>query len=243
MKVNLVYYCNTVAEGSRWRRFPATIVNGKAIPDERYPGGRFELTHYENRKRVYTPIAAVAAKIGMKLSPTDGRDAVHALRHMERSIKRVPAERKHILIKAAADYVQNCKDRNAHEAADQARLVLDEFVPLVNATYTKAIEQRHILAFHAALRKRGCADRTIANKDARLRSFLKFAGVDTKLLPPKPKYDAKLPTIYSRADIAALQERADEYMYLVIEMGMKLGMSAGAKLGHSAPLWRSAAAE
>jgi hypothetical protein len=32
--------------------------------------------------------------------------------------------------------------------------------------------------------------------------MLTFAGIDPKIYPPKPKYEKKLPTIYTRTELA-----------------------------------------
>jgi integrase len=92
-------------------------------------------------------------------------------------------------------------------------------------TFVDEITKDDIYRFHRALRERGCEDRTVADKHARLKSFLKFAGVDTKaVMPPEPKYEVELPTVYSPAEIRGILKAADNYMHLVIEMGLKLGL-------------------
>jgi site-specific recombinase XerD len=82
------------------------------------------------------------------------------------------------------------------EAADLARLVTEEFRRLLNRkTYVDEITRDDIFRFHAALRKRGCQDRTVANKHARMSSWLRFAGIDrglekndpARIIPPVPK--------------------------------------------------------
>jgi integrase len=128
---------------------------------------------------------------------------------------------------AVAAYIADCESRQAFEAASQARVVLDEFlsVPIVKGiAMVSAINRAHILAFHKVLRDRGMSPRTIANKDARLRSWLKFCGVDTKFLPPKPNYEETLPTIYTPAEIKTVLDASDEYMNVVIRMALMLGL-------------------
>jgi len=51
-------------------------------------------------------------------------------------------------------------------------------------------------------RKRECADRTVADKHNRVKSWFLFAGLDYKnILPLTPKFDKKLPHhLYPRRD-------------------------------------------
>jgi integrase len=111
------------------------------------------------------------------------------------------------------------------EAAAQARLTLDEFTPLANATYVRGAATREtVLRYHTAMRKRELSERTIANRHDRLRSFFRWCGIDTKFMPPAPRYEKTLPTIYTSAQTAAILEAADEYMRLAILLGLKLGL-------------------
>jgi integrase/recombinase XerD len=48
--------------------------------------------------------------------------------------------------------------------------------------------------------------------------------VDVSFMPPAPKYDKGLPTIYEPAEIKAIMEAADPHMRLVMLMGLKLGL-------------------
>jgi integrase len=67
-----------------------------------------------------------------------------------------------------------------------------------------------------------------SNKHNRLRSFLKFAGVDvSKVLPPTPKYGETLPTVYTPEEIRSILEDADAYMRLVLELGLKCASEIG----------------
>jgi integrase len=227
--LQLVWYCKTPRG---WRRFPAIMESpirakrGFVIDggeEVEYPEGRFEIVQYINRKRVYTRIENVEA--AMKLTSTDPRDAALALDRAKRHQRRVPVEDKAVIKTAVKAYIADCKARKALEAAEQARHVLDEFVPICNVTYVRGITREHILKFHSALRKRGMSDRTVSNKHGRLKSFLLFCGVDVKkVMPPAPKYEQGLPVIYSKAEIEAIREAADGTMRMVIDMAYKLGL-------------------
>jgi integrase len=91
-------------------------------------------------------------------------------------------------------------------------------------TYVDELARDDIYRFHAALRKRGCRDRTVANKHQRLTSWLRLAGIDKTILPPTPKYEEKLPTIYDRDQISTLLAEAGPYMRMAILLGLKCGL-------------------
>jgi integrase/recombinase XerD len=95
---------------------------------------------------------------------------------------------------------------------------------VVRKTYLDEVTRDDVFSFHKSLRKRGCEDRTVANKHQRLISWLRFSGFDTSTLPPKPRYEEELPTIYSRDEVSTLLADADERMGMVIRMGYLLGL-------------------
>jgi integrase/recombinase XerD len=125
---------------------------------------------------------------------------------------------------SAAAYIRDAEKRGATEAAGQARLVAAEFTRVVRRTYVDEITRDDVFRFHESLRKRGCEERTVANKHQRLISWLRFSGFDTTTLPPKPRYEEQLPTIYNRDEISTLLANADPRMSLVIRMGYLLGL-------------------
>ena len=82
----------------------------------------------------------------------------------------------------------------------------------IKKTYIDEITRQDIFRFHEALAKRGCGDRTIANKHARLKSWLIFAGIDRDIFPPKPRYEEGLPKVYASDEISTLLAEADPYV-------------------------------
>jgi len=192
------------------------VMNKRELKE--YPQGRYVLRSYHEGKKVYQPIES-----------GNPRDAVLALLRARREavgskVKRNPLT----FTKTAAEaYIKDCDSRQAFEAKEQARLVLDEFLALPmcrSVVHVRSIAREHIFAFHKALRERGMSPRTIANKDARVRSWLKFCGVDLSFLPPKPKFEETLPTIYDPAEIKAILEAADPYMGIAIRLALMLGL-------------------
>jgi integrase len=188
-----------------------------------YPEGRFEMRVYEGRKPVYkragdnaADALAACERESALLIAKDSATAAGA--------KIIEEEGRTYIRRAAGLYVKDAQNRNATEAAEQAELVTGEFMEVCRKTFLDELTREDIFRFHRALRERGCSDRTISNKHARLSSFLRFAGADMSILPEKPKYEKALPTIYALGELRTILDAADEYMRIVIEMGLKLGL-------------------
>jgi integrase len=122
------------------------------------------------------------------------------------------------------DYVEDAFKRNALEARSQAVLVSAEFLAATKTTFVNEVERETILNFDQWLRGRGKKARTIFNKRQRLQSMLRWAGVDEKIFPPKPKYEEALPTIYSQVQLKALIGIANPYQKMVCNLALKLGL-------------------
>jgi integrase len=226
-KVTLCWYAKI---GSTWRYFPALFENFHGMKQARhgwvmekgqlveYPQGRYVLRSYIDGKKVYQAIESC-----------NPRDAVLALQRAQRLAVGSGLTKNPLTFTTTAKqaYIKDCESRQAFEAASQAHVVLDEFLALPlcrGAVHVRSITREHVFAFHKALRDRGMSPRTVANKDARLRSWLKFCKVDLKFLPPKPKYEETLPTIYDPSEIKSILEAAEPYMGMVIRMALMLGL-------------------
>jgi integrase len=193
-------------------------VNDHGQPVE-YPQGRYVLRSYTDGKKVYSP-----------LETCNPRDAVLALNRARRMAASQPAAHGlRLLADAARAYIADCKQRQAMEAAAQAKLTLDEFVTAVKdslpgAAYVHSLTRQSVLRYHAAMRKRGLSPRTIANRHDRLKSFLRWCKVDVKFMPDTPRYEKRLPSVYTSKETAAILGTADDHMRVVILMGLKLGL-------------------
>jgi integrase len=231
-KAVLLWYCRTP---KGWRRFPIVMggnnrvktgyVIDKQGTEHYYPKGRFEIRTYEGSRPIYK-----------RVRTDKGADAL-AARDREISLltakyevagtgAKVVEEQGRINLRAAAvSFEDDARDRKALEAAEVNRLVCDEFLDVTGCVYADEISRDSVLKFHRALRARGCSDRTVANKHKRLRSFLIFLKIDYKeFLPPTPKYDKTLPTKYSKVEAGRILAAADDYMRLVIELGLQCGL-------------------
>jgi hypothetical protein len=227
-KFTLMWHTSTPAG---WRYFPVILERRDDVMEPKkhgwvmekgelreYPKGRYVLRSYVEGRKVYTAVPS-----------SNPRDAALAPGRAQRHARAASVTRNPLTaIKTAKElYVRDCQQRGAMEAAKQARAVLDEFLSLplsCDLLQVRSVTREHVFAFHRALRGRGLSDRTVANKHERLRSWLKFCGADTKFLPPVPKYENKLPTIYTLAEVKVLRAGAGAYMRLAIDMALKLGL-------------------
>lgn len=227
-KITLCWYCLTPRG---WRYFPAMLENhGGSIQAQHgwvrdhkqaveYPQGRYVLRAYRDGKKVYSP-----------LETCNPRDAFLALGRARRMAASQPAAHGLRLLRDAAQaYIADCKQRRAVEAAAQAKLTLDEFSAVVKdtvpgAAYVHSIMRQTVLHYHTAMRKRGLSPRTIANRHDRLKSFLRWCKVDVKFMPPTPRYEKRLPSVYTSTETAAILAAANDHMRMVLLMGLKLGL-------------------
>jgi integrase len=181
-----------------------------------YPNGRYVLRSRRDGKRVYTSLDTCNPTFAVVELQKARRAALGA----DDTQRRLA-----VLKNAATAYIDDCKARDAMGAYRDAKLVLGEFVPLCKyITHTRSITRKDVLNYHKWLRAKGNSARTIWNKHNRLLSFLRFAKGDLTVMPPKPTYQKGLPDNYTPKQTAAILAAADDYMRLVILMGLKLGL-------------------
>ncbi len=206
-----------------WRRYPVVFgKNGKIKPgivmvdgvEREYKQGRYQVRRYQGSKLIYKnagirPSEATAlreitaAKLGLKKDGADVGVDVDVDLEEDSSRKTVAVELKR--------FIEAAKDRGSEVAADVYRLAGDEFVSVIRKTYLDEITAGDILKFQRALRKRGCSDRTIANRHASIISFLRWCGLDVKTLAPrKPKYEKTLPETYTSEELTALFQAIEQ---------------------------------
>lgn len=230
--VKLYWFCKTkqgwrrkaVVLGSNNRiRHTHVIENGAEVS---YPIGRYELCRYEGAKPVYIS-AGTHPSEALALWRKESSLSVAKNEAGRAGAKVLTDEKRTEIRRAASLYVQDCEYRRAMEAMTHAKLVTEEFLLVCRKTYVDEIVKEDIYRFHRALRDRGCGDRTVANKHARLKSFLRFAGYDTgskELMPPEPKFAKTLPEVYAPNEITSILVAADGYMRIVISLGLRLGL-------------------
>ncbi len=235
-----------------WRYFPAVFhmrhgdyeVKPGFVTDggveREYPTGKYFLRTYVKGKKVYQPVdgchprdVALALRTASQAATliasqsTENTEHASARRHHATKANGVPS----LLKDAAAAYVAYLEKKTHMEAAGAARVCLEEFRTVTKVAYVSKITADDVLTFHAALRERGLADRTVTNKHDRLCSFLRFAKVEVEGLHKtaddkgiRPSYENPEVTTYDDAQMDQLRAGADEYMRLVIDMGQQLGL-------------------
>lgn len=233
--VTLIRYCKVDCGGGKavWKRYAALQgKNGRIRPgwvmidgqQVHCPVGHYELRHYEGRRLRYTNVGE------------DAQSALNAKERMERlmtaqqaaddaGVRLVEADERKLLRKWAALYIKDRKNQGKMEAAAQAQNVTDEFLAYSGKTYLDEVTREDVYSFHVRCRKHGLSDRTVANKHDRLKAFLRFAGVDVKtVMPPRPKYEKTLPTIYTTEKVRSLLSSLQGYMRIAIGLGMMCGL-------------------
>lgn len=197
------------------------LVNGKPEQVKDY---LYQIRYYDKRKLKYESAGrnagdAETQRRRIELQSTVRADAIKV------GLKVEGEQDRRTLRETAAAYIRDAEQRGALEAAAQARLVTAEFMRMAGKkTYLDEVSREDLFKFHAELRKRGCSDRTVANKHRRLTSWLRFAGIDRSLLPPVPKYEVTLPTIYSSDEISTLLAEAGPSIRMAVLLALKCGL-------------------
>jgi integrase len=220
----------------KWRRLPAAYGgNGRIRPGYAQVGDQqvefsdpaYELRLYEDRQARYIAVGRNAADADAARKREEKIPSKTKAKEIAEGAggSFVEKDDRHTLAKTATAYIRDTEQRGAMEAAEQARLVTAEFRKLHNKkTYLDEVTRDDIYKFHTLLRKRGCSDRTVANKHQRLTSWLRFAGIDKTILPPVPKYEETLPTIYMSDKISTIMAEAGSYMKMTILLALKCGL-------------------
>ena len=210
-----------VARGANGRAKPGHVKIGNELV--KVEGGIYQVRYYQDRQAKYASVgrdanAAETQRRRLEQQTTVKADAKQA------GIAVIEPEACKTIATAAKAYISDAEARGATEAAEQARLVTAEFQRIVRKTFIDEVSREDILRFLTALGKRGCSDRTISNKFARMKSWLLFSGLKKDVMPPKPKYEVKLPTVYTSDQISSILGAAGDYMALAIRLALNCGL-------------------
>lgn len=231
-KVTLVRLCKTE---KGWRRYPAVIgKNGRVRPgyvlvdghEREFPVGRYQLRTYEGARMVYLDAGENAAT-----AATARAKAEHKLTaKIEAKAAGVKLEEdapgRVSLARGLSRFIGAAEDRGSHQAAAAYKQAGEEFLKVIGKTYADVITPDDILRHQRALRIRGLEPRTISNRHVCVKSFLRFLDLDTKALAPTaPKYEKRIPEIYSPEELKALfASITDEHLSLAYELLLKTGL-------------------
>lgn len=230
-KVVLVRLCKTERG---WRRYPAVIgKNGRIKPrcvvvdgkEREYPEGRYQLRTYEGSRMVYRDAGEnTAAALTARTKTEHLLEAKAAAKEAGVKIAETPGRLS--LAKELNRFVQAAEDRGSNVAACVYRTAGEEFLGIVGKTYADEITPEDILLHQRRLRARDCSPRTIANRHASVTSFLYHCKLDVKTLAPaKPRFDKKVPEVYSDEELRAFfASIKDEHLYLIFEILRKCGL-------------------
>ena len=220
------------ADGT-WKRSPAARgKNGQVKPNHVLVGGQvvqvepgmYSIRHTVDRKTVYTPAGTKSSIAAAKCEQLQRTKSIVATAEDNPDVVVSERPERQTLRGTAAAYIAFTVGKGAMEAAEQARLVSAEFLLACKRTYVDEVTQNDFFAFHDALRKQGRSDRTVTNKHCRLASWLKFAGIDPKHVPPRPRFEATLPDMYSPSTTAALRGHGNPYMRMLVTVALKTGL-------------------
>ena len=156
------------ADGTWKRAWPAraangrlrngvAIIDGEPTPVDQY---QYQVRYYEDRVTKFKPVGTNAAEADNQRATIEKQVSIKAAAP-EANMEVVEGPVRRTLKETAADYIAQKEDSHLFEAAGQARLVTREFMDVVRRKYVDEVTTNDILKFHRALRKRGCADRTL----------------------------------------------------------------------------------
>lgn len=232
IKVTLVRLCKTE---NGWRRYPAVIgKNGRLRPgyalvkgkEREFKEGRYQLRSYEGSRMVYQEAGEDAASAMAARTKAEHRllAQVAAQKAGVEIVKEAPGRVS--LARTLKRFVQATEDRGSKVAAVQNRTASEEFLRIVGKTYVDEIEPEDLLLHQRSLRRRGCSQRTISNRHAVVSAFLRFCKLDVKALAPiKPKYEKKLPEVYTAEELKSFfASIKDARLYLIFEILLKTGL-------------------
>ena len=218
VRVKLLWLCKTEAG---YRRYPVLLaqngrprtgvvkVNGK---EQKYPQGQFQLRYYEGRKAVYKTLG------------TDPVEALNGLRQFT-SVRRLKrdAESEGVELVTSDDapqtlntlrgpFMERVTLHNSPSGISGYRIAIDGFLTVSKAVFPADVTPEDLMAYANAQRKDGYAQRTIWNRVARLKSFLKYAGVKDERLPKKhemPKRPSNPVQVYEQEELDVIIRRSD----------------------------------
>ncbi len=119
---------------------------------------------------VYTPAGKNAADADAQRVRLEKESTAKVVAE-DAGLQIVTEEERKTLKATAAAYIADAEGRGAMAAARMARSATKEFFALTKKTFVDEVRKEDFYRFHAALRKRGCVDRTLANKHSRVTSL------------------------------------------------------------------------
>lgn len=230
----------------KWARRPAAVgnngrikpnhvvIDGNTVP---VSDGVYELRHYEDRAVKYVPVgklASVADTERLKLERTK-RLLIEAEQINVQVILPETTDGENVTT-SAKKYVNDLRGRNcAGSTVDYTERITGEFISVLrrkNKSRLDQITRQDFFDFYAKLRDRELTERTIHTAHSRVASWLIFSGVDKGVdpkkrdgvIPPPPKFEKKLPTIYTPDQLESIFEVAVIPLRIAMLLAFKCGL-------------------
>jgi hypothetical protein len=220
-----------------WKRYRVVMsANGKVKPDAVivggveaiFPTGHYELGSYAGKNRVWTRVKGNASDALAAWKTAQGQANAVAMAEAGVEVVKDP-ERIH-LEDAAKEFALAAAARGSAEASEVYSRTLDDFLASCSKTYVDELRHKDILKFHAEMRKRGLADRTVHNRHMALRSFLLSLGMTAEVVKSiagskAPKFEKTMPEIYEPGELKKFfASLTTEYDRLLFDVLLKTGL-------------------
>jgi integrase len=229
-KVSLVRLCKT-DEG--WKRYPVVIGgNGRLKPNYvsvdgvpmEFKQGYYQLRYYQGPKLVYESVGNDAPKA---LAALEKKRLTFAAKESASAagVRIVEDKGRVSLSVAAKRFVERTKAKGSLVAADAQKQAISEFIQSVPAAFVDEVTENMVLTHYSALKRMGNEQRTIFNKHTRLKSFLRWAGLDVKtVMQHTPRYVKKRPEIFADEELKSFFAACDDpYHQIVFQVLLKTG--------------------
>ncbi len=199
-----------------WRYYPAAYSgNGRVKPefavvageDVKHQIGYYALRYCKGSSPVFEPLKGVSpAEAEARRKKKESQLSVTvAAQKADLKVEPVDPQRK-LLRTQLEQFLADTKSRGSFEAAEVYELACEEFLLVTGRRYADELDPQDVIVFQKALAERGMGTRTVSNRHANVKAFLKYCGMDTKELPRPPKYDKTMPEIYTDKELTAFFE-------------------------------------
>jgi integrase len=214
IKVTLMMRVKTDAG---WRYYPAAYAANNRVKagvavvagcEVKHPTGHYSLRYCKGSKPVFEPLKGVSpaeAEARRKKKESQLSVVVAAIKADLKVVEPIDPQRK-LLTHQLEQFLADARARGSSEAAEVYKLACDEFLEVTGRRYIDELEPADVVTFQRALTARGMSARTVSNRHASVKAFLRYCGVDATQLPKPPKYDKTMPQIYTDRELNALFE-------------------------------------
>jgi integrase len=180
------------------------IVGAKEV---KYETGHYALRFYQGSRLIFEAVKGATAA-GAEAARFKKEAQFTAIVRAEKEGIQVvkPDPQRQTLAVLFRRFISETMARGSTEAAEVYELACNEFLKVIGVRYPDEVLPEHIATFHKHLFERGMSIRTVNNRHASVKAFLKSFGYDPKVMPKPPRFDKTLPEIYSDKELDGLFE-------------------------------------